>query len=152
MGVNLPWMRIFFITEAYPKCILSTLRHTAMKFWLRTIADIWSKVGILWESVAEFMALPRPWKCNQTIARHQTFQMRYYKSLYLKGLPNCGLSKLAVKKKSWHFGFESTFFAILCSDCTGPGSIPGRGGFLRLAVPWDTRSCSTSLESSDVLP
>ena len=22
--------------------------YTAMKFWLRTIADIWSKVGVLW--------------------------------------------------------------------------------------------------------
>ena len=55
--------------------------------------------------------------------------------LYLKGLPNCGPSKLAVKKKSCHFGFEATFFAILCSNRRGPGSIPGRGGLQRRIVP-----------------
>ena len=40
---------------------------------------------------------------------HESFQMRYYMTLYVKGLQNCRLSKLAVKKKADSLGSRLHF-------------------------------------------
>ena len=87
--------------------------YTAKDIWLHTIAILWSKSSLFKRTWQTLKALPRPWLSSQTTARHQSFQMRYYRSLYLKGLQSCRPSKLAVKKNRWHFGFEATFSAIL---------------------------------------
>ena len=108
--------------------------HTATRFRLHTIADIWSKVGVLWGGLMYPKHPAKPLTGWLQIHRNQIFPMRYYMSLYLKGLQNCSPSKLAVKKKCWYFGFEATFFVILCSNRWGPGSIPGRGELWRPAV------------------
>jgi hypothetical protein len=43
------------------------------------------------------------------IGNDQSFPMRYYKTLYLKGLQNCGPSKLAIKKKTDILGSRLLF-------------------------------------------
>ena len=117
--------------------------HTAMKFWLWTISILWSKVGVIQEGLTDLKSTAMPWLSNPWTARHQSFQMRYYRTWYLRGLQSCRPSKLVVKKNSWYFGFEATFFAILCSNRRGPGSIPGRGGLWGLAAlqPLDLQGC-----------
>jgi len=110
---------------------------TAMDIWLHTIAILWSKFALFGRAWRTLKALPCPWLSDQTTARHQSFQMKYYRTLYLTGFHSCRPSKLAVKKKSWYFVFEATFFAILHSNRRGPGLIPGRADFegLQLCSP-----------------
>ena len=104
--------------------------YTAMKFWLYTIADIWSKVGVLWGGLMYPKSPAKPFTGWLQTVRHQIFPLRYYRTLYLKGLQNCGPSKFAVKRKKLTFWVRGYFFAILYSNrrsSGGPGSIPGRG-------------------------
>ena len=68
---------------------------TAMKFRLHTIADIWSKVGVLWGGQMDPKHPLRPLTGKLPKGGHESFQMRYYMTLYVKGLQNCGPSKIA---------------------------------------------------------
>ena len=68
--------------------------YTAMKIRLHTIADIWSKVGVLW---GHLMHPKQPLKLiSSKLPKKgdESFQMRYYMTLYVKGLQNCRPSKL----------------------------------------------------------
>ena len=50
------------------------------------------------------------------IVIHQSFQMRYYMSLYLKGLQSCRPSKLALKNKADILGSRlrfSQFYVVI---------------------------------------
>ena len=47
----------------------------------------------------------------QTV-RHQIFPLRYYRTLYLKGLQNCGPSKFAGKRKKLTFWVRGYFFTF----------------------------------------
>ena len=69
--------------------------HTAMKFRLYTIADIWSKVGVLWGGLMSPKHPAKPFSGWLPKGEHQSFPMRYYMTLYLKVLQNCGPSKFA---------------------------------------------------------
>ena len=57
------------------------ISYTAMKFWLRTIADIWSKVGVLWGCLMHPKHPAKPYSCKLPKGGDESFQMRYYMTL-----------------------------------------------------------------------
>ena len=71
-------------------------------------------------------------------------------TLYHKGLQNCRLSKLAVKKKL----AENPSFIKLRIEIGGPGSIPGRGGLLGAAAvqPFGLQDCIVPFLKPLIIP
>ena len=71
----------------------------------------------------------------QTV-RDQSFPLRYYTTLYLKGLQNCRPSKLAVKKKADILGSRlrfSRFYVVIAEARVRypEGAVFGRGAALQ---------------------
>ena len=120
---NIPLILTFLVSVVYPWLLIfraSNFLLTAMKFRLHTIANIWSKVGVLWGGL---MYPKHPAKhltgCLHKV-RHQSFPMRHYITLYLKGLQNCRSSKStpagyrtrASRRPSMKDGFSARFFSF----------------------------------------
>ena len=135
--------------------LISQLFHsTAMKIRLHTIAILWRKIGVIHDAITYPKSAATPLTDWLQTVGHQSFPMRYYTSLYLKGLQNCGPSKLAIKKKVDILGSRLRF-SRFCIVIARSGFDTRRGRTLRacsFAPPWATKTYSTSLESSDVPP
>ena len=67
----------------------------------------------------------------QTV-RHQIFPLRYYRTLYLKGLQNCGPSKFVVKRKKltfWVRGYFLRFCIVIAGLQEARVRYPARAEF-----------------------
>ena len=104
--------------------------------------EILSKMAFLKWAWQTLKVLPRPQNLGNQQPDIRAFQWGTTQSCILRGCKTAGRQSWR-SKKSWYFGFEATFFAILCSNRRGPGSIPGRGGLWGPAAlqPLDLQGC-----------
>jgi hypothetical protein len=80
------------------------------------------------EGITYLKSAATPFFWLAPISQRSELSIEVLHDLVSQGAAKLQAVKVGGQKKSWYFGFEATFFAILYSNRLGLGSIPGRGG------------------------